>query len=84
MSIKARTVLPYPYDIPPPPTKLDTKKFSRRDLWNALEFFRTEALLRSKVVWTLYKEAPSGRARYAERRRYETESYGSSCSLEIR
>ncbi len=51
----------YPYDIPPPPLNQIAKKFNRRELWNALEFFRIEALLRSKKVWTLFRKAPRRR-----------------------
>jgi hypothetical protein len=47
-----------PYKIPPLPNlEKVNKSLNRRDLWNAFEFFRIEALLRSKVVWKLYTEA---------------------------
>jgi hypothetical protein len=46
---------PYPFDISPPP-KIGSKKLNRRDLWDAFEFFRIEALLRSEVVWKLYRQ----------------------------
>ena len=49
---------PYPYEIPPLPNlDLIRARPNRRDLWNALEFVRIEALLRSKSVWTLYQQA---------------------------
>lgn len=50
----AGDMIKYPYDIPPAP-KLDSKTLKNLDLWNALEFFRVEALLRSPSVWTLYQ-----------------------------
>ncbi len=47
---------PYPYDIlPPPELDLISVTLNRRDLWDALEFFRIEALLRSKGVQDLYQ-----------------------------
>jgi len=54
MPFKANTHKPYPYDIPPPP-ELDPETFKKLDLWNALEFFRVEALLRSESAQTLYR-----------------------------
>jgi hypothetical protein len=45
-----------PYGIPSPPEP-DTKSLRRRELWNALEFFRIEGLLRAPQLWDLYKAA---------------------------
>ncbi len=53
---KSEQAKPCPYDIPPAP-QLDPETLKKLDLWNALEFFRVEALLRSKSVWTLYQQA---------------------------
>ena len=58
MPSKAKTHTPYPYDLPPlPDPTLISETSDKRDRWNAWEFFRIEALLRSKAVWTLYKRA---------------------------
>lgn len=46
-----------PYDIPPPEPGQISRALNRRDLWNALEFFRIEALLRSPSVWESYRRA---------------------------
>ena len=56
MPFKATTPKPYPYNIPAPP-ELDpeiARKLDRRDV---LRFFQIEALLRSEVVWDLYRQA---------------------------
>lgn len=62
MPLKTNAHEQCPYDIPPPP-KPDqvSKALNRRDLWDALNFFRIEALLRSQLVWNLYRQA-RGRA----------------------
>lgn len=64
MLSKASTHKPYPYDIPPAP-QVDSITFERRDLWNALEFIRIEALLRSKIVWALYRKASQRKVKAA-------------------
>lgn len=56
MPLKNNATKQYPYDIPPPPKpEKISKDLTRRDLWNALEFFRIEGLLRSQPVWALYR-----------------------------
>ena len=50
-----KTYQPYPYSIPPAP-QLDSESLKKLDLWNALEFFRVEALLRSESAQTLYRQ----------------------------
>ena len=58
MPSKANTQKPYPYDLPPlPDPTLISETSDKRDRWNAWEFFRIEALLRSEAVWALYKQA---------------------------
>lgn len=58
MALKTNAHKQYPYDIPPPPKPEQiSKALNKRDLWNALEFFRIEALLRSPTVWALYRNA---------------------------
>lgn len=54
MSLKAELQTPYLYRIPPAP-QLDSETLRGLDLWNALEFFRIEALLRSESVQNLYQ-----------------------------
>jgi hypothetical protein len=49
---------PYPYKILAP--EVDEKTLSNISLWDALEFFRIEALLRSEVVQSLYKKNATG------------------------
>jgi len=44
MPSKAKTHTPCPYDLPPAP-QLNSETFKKLDPWNALEFFRVEALL---------------------------------------
>ena len=47
-----------PYNIPSiPKSSQVSKTLNRRDLWDALEFFRIEALLRSQLLWALYQQA---------------------------
>ena len=58
MALKTNAHKQYPYDIPPPPKPEQiSKALNKRDLWNALEFFRIEALLRSQSAWDLYRNA---------------------------
>lgn len=47
---------PYALPSPPKPDQV-SKTLNRRDLWNALEFFRIEALLRAVSMWDLYRRA---------------------------
>ncbi len=56
---------PYPYKIPPPP-KPDPRTLKQLDRREVIEFVRIEALLRSPVVWALYRQA----LRRTQRRRY--------------
>jgi len=50
----AKKVTSYPYTIPPLPTFFP-QALTHHDMWNALEFFRIEALLRSKKVMEVYR-----------------------------
>ncbi len=50
----AKKVTSYPYTIPPLPTFFP-QALSHHGSWNALEFFRIEALLRSKKVMEVYR-----------------------------
>jgi len=61
MSSKAKSDKP-PYNIPPAP-QVNSETLKKIDQWNALEFFRVEALLRSKSVWTLYQQASRRRGK---------------------
>ncbi len=55
---------PYPYPLPPlPNSEAIPANLSRRDLWNAKEFFRIEALLRSETVARLFRRANRQAAR---------------------
>ncbi|MDR4470396.1 MAG: hypothetical protein MRJ68_19220 [Nitrospira sp.] len=56
------TASPYPYSIQIP--KIDQNSIKQLDLWAALEFFRIEALIRSKEVQRLYLEGASGETLY--------------------
>src|SRR5262249_33489449 len=56
--LKRRSPRP-PYTLPPLPDPHSIpQNLSRRNLWEALEFFRIEALLRSRKIWALYRRAP--------------------------
>ena len=53
----------YPYALTPLPNPtLISEASNKRDRWNAWEFFRIEALLRSGTVWKLYKRASQGKS----------------------
>lgn len=62
MSPGPPTSKPYPYRILMP--KVDKNALGSVSLWDALEFFRIEALLRSENVQSLYEENATGEILY--------------------
>jgi hypothetical protein len=56
MPFKPHAPKPYPFRIPSLP-KLRSEKARKLDRHDVLRFFQIEALLRSEVVWALYRQA---------------------------